>query len=36
MRLPLVAVSAVLGYFNHVVHVAAVGGRHFSIVPSNI
>lgn len=35
VRLPLVAVG-VLGHLNHVVHVAAVGGRHFSIAPSNI
>lgn len=35
VRLPLVAIG-VLGHLNHIVHVAAVGGRHFSIVPSNI
>lgn len=35
VRLPLVAVG-VLGHLNHVVHVAAVGGRHFSIALSNI
>lgn len=36
VRLPLVAIRRVLGHFNHVVHVAAVGGRHFSITSSNI
>jgi len=33
--LPLVAVG-VLEHLDHVVHVAAVGGRHFSIAPGNI
>ena len=36
MQLPLVAIVGVLGHFNYVVHVAAVGGRHFSIASSNI
>jgi len=36
MQLPLVAIVDILGHFNYVVHVAAVGGRHFSIASSNI